>query len=107
MSENIPFRIMRMQIAAVEMAVSKLVTQDDFPDDKTYIALTYGMLEATGKNRKITRKQMEARLVAWVMHFNNGVKLLPENCPIKAEMEQAKIEFGKWVVLPETEKETA
>ncbi len=102
MTTSVPFRLMRMRIVAVEAAVAQMSSRSDFPDDKQYLALTFGMLEATAKNRNLTRVQIEARLVAWIMHFENGVKLLPEGHPLKGEMTQATIEFRKWIGVQTT-----
>lgn len=105
MTHSQPFRLMRMRINLVTVATAKLVTLAGFPDDKTYLALTYGMMDACGKNRQLTRVQIEARLVAWVMHFEKGVGMLPEAHEGRSEMVEALGEFKKWVRLPA--KETA
>lgn len=103
MTHSQPFCLMRARINLVTVATSKLVTLAGFPDDKTYLALTYGMLSASGKNRNLTRVQIEARLVAWVMHFEKGVGMLPEAHEGRAEMATALEEFKKWVRLPAKE----
>lgn len=95
-----PFRIMRQRIEFVTLAVSKMVTLPGYPDDKLYLALTYGMIAASGGNRQLTAKQIEARLIAWVMHFDKGIKLLPEGHEAAAEMLTVLNEVKKWVQLP-------
>lgn len=97
---NIPFRIMRMRIRFVTRAVSEMVIKPGFPDDKLYLALTYGMIKTCGDNRQLTHTQIEARLIAWVMHFEKGIKLLPEGHEASAEMHAALEEVKKWVRLP-------
>jgi hypothetical protein len=91
---------MRQRIEFVTLAVSKLVTLPGYPDDKLYLALTYGMIAASKGNRQLTRVQIEARLIAWVMHFEKGVKLLPEGHEAAVEMTTALDEVKKWVRLP-------
>lgn len=95
-----PFRIMRQRIEFITLAVSKMVTLPGYPDDKLYLALTYGMIKTCGDNRQLTRTQIEARLIACVMHFDKGVKLLPEGHEAAAEMHTALEEVKKWVQLP-------
>lgn len=107
MTQPVPFRLMRARIQAVTIAVATMTAHKEFPNDKEYLALTYGMMAASGKSRQLTRVQIEARLIAWVMHFQNGLKLLPDGHPLRADMLTAGVQFATWVRMPVAVKEGA